>query len=221
MHTVIFCDFDGTIASRDVGYNLFKHFSNGANARLVPEWKAGILSTRDCLTQEAAMVQASAADIYRYLDQFEIDRGFKAFETSCRRQGMNLIVLSDGLDFYIRYILEKNSLGHLPVVTNIGRLERDRIIVEFPASDQLCLRCGTCKGEQIEKYRARNGNHVRVAFIGDGYSDACATRAVDLLLAKKDLERYCQENNIVYNRYDDFFDVARLLREYDYLPKTE
>ena len=219
MRTVVFCDFDGTIATRDVGYSLFKHFSNGENARLIPDWKAGTLSSRDCLRMEAAMVKASPAEVLQFLDQFEIDPGFAAFEQTCRDFGIELIVLSDGLDFYIRHILERFQFSHLEVRCNTGLLGDGGITVEFPNHPHSCPRCGTCKGEQIEAYREQAGEPCRVAFIGDGYSDACAARVADLLLAKKDLEQYCLKQKIAYTNYHDFFDVTRLLVEHGYLPK--
>ena len=76
MRTAVFCDFDGTITRRDVGYNIFHHFSGGKNDALLPDWKARRMTTRECLLREAAMVKASAEEIYRFIDQFEIDPGF-------------------------------------------------------------------------------------------------------------------------------------------------
>ncbi|MEW6050659.1 MAG: MtnX-like HAD-IB family phosphatase [Candidatus Zixiibacteriota bacterium] len=219
MRTVVFCDFDGTIATRDVGYSLFKHFSNGENARLIPDWKAGILSSRDCLRMEAAMVKAPPSEVIRFLDQFEIDPGFAAFELTCRQQNAELIVLSDGLDFYIRHILEKFSLHHLPVRCNIGLLHDHGLTVQFPNLPHTCRRCGTCKGEQIDTYRAQLAEPCRAVFVGDGYSDVCAARAADHVLAKKDLEQYCLRQKIPYTKYHDFFDVARLLVEHGYLAR--
>ncbi|HVP07421.1 MAG TPA: MtnX-like HAD-IB family phosphatase [Candidatus Acidoferrum sp.] len=217
MKSVVFCDFDGTISRRDVGYHLFHHFSHGENEKLIPDWVSGRLSSRDCLRQEAAMVHAGPDEIYAFLDTFEIDPGFKSFEEICRANGTELYVVSDGLDFYISYILGKNGLNHLPVKSNVGRLENDGITVSFPLDNQTCQRCGTCKGEIIERYRRASSIPCQIAFVGDGYSDACAVRAADLILAKKDLEQYCLKHNIAYNWYRDFFDVTRLLDERGFL----
>lgn len=218
MRTVIFCDFDGTISTHDVGYSLFKHFSHGENARLIPDWKAGTLSSRDCLQMEAAMVKAAPGEIMAYLDRFELDPGFAPFERQCRRQGVELSILSDGLDFYIRHLLAKFDLAHVPFLCNRGLLTDGGIRVEFPNLPDRCPRCGTCKGEQIEAYRQQLGEPCRVVFVGDGYSDACAARAADLLLAKKDLEQYCLKHKIAYTTYHDFNDVARHLATHGYLP---
>ncbi len=208
----VFCDFDGTIARRDVGYNLFRHFSGGKNEELLPDWKAGRLSTRRCLELEAQMVRATANDIYRFLDGFDLSGGFVEFEATCRANGIDVIVVSDGLDFYIRYILARYRFEHLPVIANRGKAEAGGLTVDFVHENRFCTRCGSCKGERIREYRDQQSGLSRIVFVGDGYSDACATGEADIVFAKKDLERYCLDNNIPYLGYDDFFDVARELR---------
>lgn len=212
MKIAIFCDFDGTISRRDIGYNLFHHFSQGRNDELVPLWKNGELTTRECLLQEAAMVQASSEEIYRYLDQFELNQGFESFTGLCKSNSVDLTVLSDGLDFYIDYVLKRNRLNDLPLIANTGRLINNSLIVAFPYDNQSCDRCGSCKGERIREYRARHGE-VMAVFVGDGYSDICGASEADLVLAKKDLEQYCVMHNIDHVRYDTFDDVSRLLTE--------
>lgn len=208
---LVFCDFDGTIAKMDVGYNFFRHFSDGKSMELIPDWKAGKLSSRDCLTQEAAMVKATPEEIYNYLDRFEIDPGFPEFVELCRRNHTQPVILSDGFDFYIEYILGKNGLAHLPLYCNRAKLENREVRVEFPHENHTCGRCGNCKGERIAEIRSRSENPYRTVFIGDGLSDTCAVDETDILFAKKDLELYCLENNIIYNKYVDFYDVARSL----------
>lgn len=217
MKTAVFCDFDGTITRRDVGYNIFHHFSGGKNDALLPDWKARRMTTRECLRREAELVKGSAEEIYRFIDQFEIDPGFVDFVELCRRNDSPVFVASDGLDFYIKYILKKHGLGEMGLKTNAGRPENGGLTVEFPHENTTCSHCGVCKGERIQQFREETGGAYRVAFVGDGYSDSCATREADLIFAKKDLERYCLEHNIAYLKYDDFHDVSRQLVEQGYL----
>ncbi|HWR82200.1 MAG TPA: MtnX-like HAD-IB family phosphatase [Candidatus Deferrimicrobium sp.] len=216
----IFCDFDGTISRRDVGYNLFRHFSGGKNEALLPDWKAGRLSTRDCLLQEAAMVRAGEDEILAFLEQFELDRGFVTFEKLCRQSNVDLIIVSDGLDFYIRHILRRYGQDHLPVLANSGTIHGDRLIVGFVHDNHSCRRCGSCKGERMAEYRQRRGSPVQLIFVGDGYSDTCATAVADVIFAKKDLERFCVANHIAHYTYDDFNDVARQLVTSGYLKNS-
>lgn len=213
MKLLLFCDFDGTISQRDVGYNLYYHFSGGRNDELLPDWKAGRMSSRECLTLEAAMVTATPEEIMAFLEQFPIDPSFGDFVALAKKNGAMPTILSDGLDFYIRHILSRNGLEHIPTISNIGHLNGSGLTIEFPRTNRNCTRCGACKGEIIEEFREREAGPVTTIFVGDGYSDICATRSADLLFAKKDLERYCVEHKIAYTKYDTFFDVGRVLIE--------
>ncbi|UCC44734.1 MAG: MtnX-like HAD-IB family phosphatase [Candidatus Zixiibacteriota bacterium] len=206
--TLIFCDFDGTVAERDVGYHLFRHFSDGRNDELLPDWKAGRISSREILLREAEMVGAPAQDILDYLDRFDLDPGFADFVDLCEKNGSLPIIVSEGMDFYIQRLLRKQGLDHLSVLSNIGHLENNGIRIEFPYVNHSCTRCGSCKGERIAEIRAQCGGAVRTVFVGDGYSDACAAREADLLFAKKDLEKLCRERDIPYVGFSNFFEVA-------------
>ncbi len=212
VRTAVFCDFDGTISRRDIGYNLFHHFSGGKNDELLPAWIEGTLSTRDCLRQEAAMVHASPETILAFLDDFRIDETFVTFEERCRAAGVPVTVMSEGLDFYIKHVLSRYGLGHLPLKCNLGFLEKGTIRVEFPHKNLTCRDCGNCKGERISEFR-QIAPGCRTVFVGDGYSDACAAKEADVLFAKKDLQTYCEKHNIEYYSYDTFDDVtSKLLR---------
>lgn len=210
---LLFCDFDGTVSRRDVGYNMYHHFSGGRNDELLPDWRSGRMSSRECLTREAAMMHATSEEIIAFVEQFEIDPGFADFVALARKNEIEPIILSDGLDFYIRHILGRNGLGELPIIANIGYLNGSGLTIEFPRTNRACTRCGNCKGEIIEEYREQAGEPVTTVFVGDGYSDTCATRSADILFAKKDLARYCAEHKIPYTKYDTFFDVGRMLTE--------
>ncbi|MFH1687482.1 MAG: MtnX-like HAD-IB family phosphatase [bacterium] len=215
--TAVFCDFDGTITRRDVGYNLFKHFSAGRSDEIVPLWKNGLLTTRECLLQEAAMCRVETSEVAGYLDEFQLNAGFEEFASRCRRHNIDLTIVSDGLDFYINRILGRYQLDYLPLIANHGCIVGDAIKIEFPHDNTSCRRCGSCKGERIREYRQQQDHEVLVVFVGDGLSDVCAAAEADVVLAKKDLERHCRMNNIDFTPYDDFHDVTRYLREHNYL----
>ena len=217
VHTVIFCDFDGTVARRDVGNRLFHRFSGGHSAALIPDWKAGRISSREILETEAAMFKGDEAEVRTFLDEFELNAGFVEFARLCEVNSVPLIILSDGLDLYIRHILSRHNLSHIPFRANTGRLENGGIKVDFPYPLGACGRCGNCKGERIAEYRAGIEGECRVAFIGDGLSDTCAIAQADLLFAKKDLKDYCINKNIPYYSFDTFVEVTSHLLDAEWL----
>ena len=209
--TIIVADFDGTVACRDVGYNFFRHFSCGKNNELLPFWKSGEMTTRECLQREAQLVTVNHHEIYPFLDTFELDPGFGHVVTLCQEQNIPLSIASDGLDFYITYLLKRFNFEHIPAVSNKAVFNGDTLKIEFPYDNRECDSCGSCKAERIEDLRQAHGRECNVVFIGDGYSDTCAVRAADIVFAKKDLKEFCDHNELEYHNYENFFDVARKL----------
>jgi len=217
MKTAVFCDFDGTISRRDIGYSLFHHFSGGRNDALIPDWKSGKLSTRDCLQQEAAMVKASPYEILNFLDQFELNQGFVEFVDLCHQNHVSLTIISDGLEFYINHVLHRYGINNLSLIANKGILKDNGIAIEFPYINRECTRCGSCKGERIQEYLQKQTEEMQIVFIGDGYSDICALPKADLIFAKKDLALYCQKKQVACTTFDTFFDIIRDLTKRKWL----
>ncbi len=217
---LIAVDFDGTIASRDVGYSFFHHFSGGKNVELLPFWKSGEMSTRECLLREAALVKTSKDQAYKFLEDFELDGAFPEFAEACREQKISLTILSDGLDFYIDFLLNKFKLAGIKAISNKAIFENGGVSIIFPYDNRRCKSCGSCKEERIEDLKEQHQGKHDVVFIGDGYSDACAAKAADVLFAKKDLKKYCIDNVIEYLDYDDFDDVRSKLVDLGYMKGT-
>lgn len=214
---IIVADFDGTVATRDVGYSFFRHFSGGKNNELLPFWKSGEMTTRECLEREAALVTIEQSRIKPFLDQFELDPGFGHMISLCKNKEIPFVIASDGLDFYINYLLERFDFKHIPRVSNKAVFNGHTLNIEFPFDNRQCRSCGSCKAERIEDLKNQHGNGGKVVFIGDGYSDACATRAADILFAKRDLKEFCDARRLTYHEYNDLFDVARKLIELELL----
>jgi len=217
MRLAIFSDFDGTLCRKDVGYHMFKTFSQGKTDDLVPLWKSGELSTRDCLRREAEMVDIDEERLRGFLDQFRLNEGVKELLDLCRSHDVDFTILSDGFGFYIEHVLANHGLNDLDIITNRGYFEDGELKIDFPHDNVSCQRCGSCKGERIREYLEKVGEETKVVFIGDGYSDVCALAESDLIFAKKDLEQYCRQNNINHVAYDDFNDVIQYLQAQGHL----
>jgi hypothetical protein len=104
----------------------------------------------------------------------------------------------------VRPLLEAAGLGHLPVVTNDWKNGRLAIGAPHP----ICVGCGTCKKQAVERARAEHGT---VAFVGDGVSDRFGARYADLTFAKDHLVEHCRRESIPFLPYDDFDDVRAAL----------
>ncbi len=200
----VFVDFDGTITTSDVGNAFFRHFGNEAESlQAVAKWKSDELSGKDLMLKEAEFVTTLKKDAVEFVSKFEIDESFVLFADFCRENGIELTVLSDGLDFYIREILNAHDLSNIPFYSNIARFDTGKIRLEFPYESS-CTKCANCKGHQI---LTRSGIDDLIVYVGNGFSDRCAVDYSDIIFAKDDLLKYCEANNITYFPFGDFSDV--------------
>jgi len=165
------------------------------------------------LLSEASLIEGvTPARLEEFISRFEIDEHFVAFRNFCAFREIPLVVLSDGLDFYVERILVRNGLGdctffanHLDFKTIDGTTKFE---VSFPYTDSECLLCGNCKRNHMMTLSADDDV---IVYIGDGISDRCPIRYADIVFAKKELIKYCQQENISYVEYSNFCDVQTRL----------
>ncbi len=202
---VLFTDFDGTVSIGDVGNRLFHHFSQGRSDEPVARWLAGRIDSRQCLIEEAQTMRAvTQAEIFDFVDSFDVDPSFATFVKFVRDRGIPLYILSDGLDIYIERLLKQNGLDDIPFFANRAVLNSGRIHFSWPYYDNSCGKCANCKGYHIRRLRPPGS---MTAYIGDGKSDLCALPEADLIFAKNYLAEYCQQEGIDYFPFTDFTDV--------------
>ncbi len=200
----VFVDFDGTITKVDVGNSFFRKFGNEAESlKAVARWKSGELSGSGLLLEEAEFVDVSEKKARDFCRSCEMDESFKRFYSFCFEKGIEVTILSDGLDFYITEILEANGLSGIPFYSNRASFDSRKISIELPYESD-CTKCANCKGHQI---LMRTGPEDVVVYVGNGLSDRCAVQYADMVFAKDDLLKYCEENNITYYPFASFDDV--------------
>lgn len=205
----IFCDFDGTIFHEDVGDAFFEHVI-GDEYRLLQrrffERQLSPVQFFEACAQR--MVIQNRKILYQFLDGFEVDSSFVPFVRWVSSNGYSFVVVSDGLDFYVNYLLMK--LG-IDVPVRVNRLHIDRngsCSIELPHYHESSVRSGVSKHGIIAN--ESDERDVRV-LIGDGISDFEAAHFVEVVFAKGELEKYCQCENISYRTYANFYDVRLVI----------
>jgi 2-hydroxy-3-keto-5-methylthiopentenyl-1-phosphate phosphatase len=201
------------MTTQDVGNRFFETFGGAECAPLVRRYRAEELSARACFEQEMTAVGAvDLAAFEAFLAQQELDPGARELVASCQRMEVEVTILSDGLDAYMRPLLEKQGLEGVRFFSNQtvwqeeGALVRARL--SFPHANGECDRCGCCK-RNIMLGSAGDGDVL--IYVGDGYSDRCPVEYADLVFAKGALQTWCQQNNITYLPYRSLDDVRRRL----------
>lgn len=213
----IYVDFDGTITLGDVGDALFERFGGERAARAVERYRREELSAVACYEEEcSACGDVPEGELASFLASREIDPTFAPFAEWCAGRSYGLTILSDGMDLYIRAILERHGLAHVPFRANVleaAPSERAGCVTfrpSFPNTDEVCDRCASCKRNHM---LTESADDDVIVYAGEGYSDRCPVRYADVVFAKDELLRHCEAESVAFHPYASFDDVrARLER---------
>lgn len=208
---LIFTDFDGTLTQNDVGDALIKNFGDWPECKkAVQRWIRGEISSREYYEVAALTLRVNQPQLNAFCDAQPLARGFMEFETYCRNRHWPLMVLSDGLDYYIHRVLTQHGLD-LPVVANhLEFLSSGQIEISFPYFEYTCGQCANCKGFHVRRFA---GTPEKIVYIGDGYSDRCGAQVADIIFAKHDLAKWCEEKQVHYFHYENFEDILTRLQK--------
>jgi 2-hydroxy-3-keto-5-methylthiopentenyl-1-phosphate phosphatase len=206
------CDFDGTIVAHNASMSLLQRFALPEWREVEKEWHAGHLTARAGMQKQVSLLRVSSAELDHFVDQVSIEPDFVDFAQRVARQGWELRVVSDGLDYVIRRLLQRHGLAHLPVYANhLHAVADGRYQLDFPHGSTACRAgSGTCKCAVARMHREPA---VRPILIGDGCSDYCLAHAVYEVWAKDHLLTYCQEHGLPHWPLSSF--AAAAARVYD------
>lgn len=209
----IFVDFDGTITGKDVGEAMFLKFGDAEKSKAwIVEWldqKINSVELWKLLCSTVKNFDGKKFD--EFLNGIQIDPAFKKFVNYCHAEGFELRILSDGLDYYIQKILQREGLDHLEVYSNQLTFDDDNNLVPvFPFTDEECTQCANCKRNHLLNFSSEEDYSF---YIGDGSTDICPAQFCDFIFAKNSLLRYCEVNRITYFPYSTFDDVIKKLDE--------
>jgi 2-hydroxy-3-keto-5-methylthiopentenyl-1-phosphate phosphatase len=206
---LVICDFDGTIAHVDVTDGVLSRFALPQWEAIEADWKAGQIGSRECMARQVDLVRAPLDALNAYLDTVEIDPDFPAFVADCRARGLEVVVISDGIDYSIRRILARHGVDDLPLASNsLELLGGDRYKLNFPEANPKCSAgSGTCKC-RVSSRRASGRSRL---LIGDGSSDFCLAAEADMVFAKDKLLTRCIERKLPHRACPDFASARQLL----------
>lgn len=206
---LILCDFDGTISPLSLSDYLYGKFAS-CGMKYSDLWAQGKISTREEVQKSFQYIQASKEEMEEALSVVPIVAGFEDFFAFCGRHALRLIVVSDGLEWAIRYVLAKAGVEDIRVMSNQIFFEGNKFSFRFPYFTSDAPHAGVDKLKIVRQF-SKQGR--RIYLIGDGRTDFPASHAVDFVFARDELWDYCQKHQIPSFQFADFHDIQAYLND--------
>ena len=153
----------------------------------------------EALTAEVGTLRVTADELAQWaVENVEVSPGFHELV-----ERYDPIIVSSGLPQIILPVLEREGVD-VEVRSNDAEPRPDGWRVIF-RHEGVCEICGdNCKRRSLPEQRP-------LVFVGDGWSDRCASLAADRVFARTGLAAYLDDEGVPYERYDTLRDVAAAL----------
>ena len=210
MKTLIQCDFDGTITEEDASFFLLDKFAQRDWRRLFQQYRDQKISVGEFNTRAFAMVKEDKPRLLEALKgNVKVRTGFHELVNHCRKRGFSFVIVSNGLDFYIRAVLKELELTDLEVHAARASCHPTGMEVRYVGPDGKTIDDGF-KDAYIESFLSLG---FRVIYIGNGDSDIAPARHAHRVFATGDLLAYSKENNLNCKPFTDFREVVEDLEQ--------
>lgn len=206
--TLVQCDFDGTITVEDVSFLILDAFAKGDWRQLLAKYQEGRISVGCFNTKAFTMVKEDKQTLGRFVrEKSRLRAGFHELLTYCQRKGFRFVIVSNGLVFYIRIILDTFGVDDIEVFAAQARFGPNGIEVRYLGPE------GTELQDDFKEAYIRHflENGYRVIYVGNGASDTASARLAHHVFATGALLAHCQEVKLNCTPFTDFNDIVRCL----------
>ncbi|TET18059.1 MAG: 2,3-diketo-5-methylthio-1-phosphopentane phosphatase [Dehalococcoidia bacterium] len=204
--TLIQCDFDGTITQEDVSFLILDAFASRDWRQLLTEYREGKISVGYFNTKAFAMVKADKQTLLKFVkSRAKIRAGFHELLAYCHRRGFQFVIVSNGLDFYIKTILRDIGIDNIEVFSAQTQFGPNGVNVQYigPEGNQLE---DSFKEAYVRLFRERG---YRLIYAGNGVSDISPARQAHHIFATGELLTYCKDMNLNCMPFIDLNDIIR------------
>ena len=205
---IIQCDFDGTITEEDIGFLLLDTFAEGDWRKWLQQYMENKISVGHFNANAFAMVKVGKEDLLDVArGKVRLRDGFHELVGYCQSRGFRFVIVSNGLDFYIKSILEDAGLGDIEVHAAQTRFHPSRLEVQYIGPDDTLLD-SDFKKAYIQTFLKQG---YRVIYVGNGPSDFPPAVHAHHIFARDGLLDRCREMNLECESFNDFNDIIKSL----------
>jgi len=208
MQTLVQCDFDGTVTEEDTSFFLLDAFAQGNWRRLLRKYKEHKISVGEFNTKAFTMVKDDKPTLLEALKgKVKVRAGFHELRNYCLKKDFRLVIVSNGLDFYIKAVLKDLGLDSIEVHAAQASFHPEGMKVQYVGPDGKRLE-DNFKVAYIKSFLKLG---YRIVYVGNGDSDFPPAKYAHHVFATGELLAYCSENNLNYEPFENFIDIVRYI----------
>jgi 2-hydroxy-3-keto-5-methylthiopentenyl-1-phosphate phosphatase len=206
--TIIQCDFDGTVTEEDISFHILDRFAVQPWRPWLEKYKNGEITVGAFNTKVFSFVKEDEKTLCDYvLKVTKVRTGFKELVSFARKNKIEFVVTSNGLDFYINFILKGLGLNNIKVFAARSEFDPAGMRVKYVGPDGM---------EITEKFketftRLYIDSGYRVIYIGNGLSDLEPAKLAYRVFATQDLIDCCTTDRLNCVAFEDFNYVIKEL----------
>ena len=205
---LIQCDFDGTVTEDDISFILLDTFAKGDWRAINRQYTDGKITVGQFNEKAFGLVRTNKKAMLNYLkDKVKVRPGFQKLVELCQQKGIRLVIVSNGLDFYIKKVLNDMELYNLEYHAAETRFHANKLKVRYIGPDGSVVDSGY-KEKYVNKY-LNEGYHV--VYIGNGSSDLSPARGAHQIFATESLLEHCQRTGLTCIPFTSFLEINLVL----------
>jgi 2-hydroxy-3-keto-5-methylthiopentenyl-1-phosphate phosphatase len=214
MKIAVQIDFDGTVTEEDVSFLLLDTYVGSAWREHLEEYTSGKIPVGAFNKRVFGMMKAdrqTMTDMVLTSPRVKVRPGFRELIEYCAGKGYKIVIVSNGLRFYIEAILENlgvAGVNGLEIYAARNDFYPGGVKVAYIGPDGTELEAGF--KEAYTAVLIKRG--YRVVYMGDGDSDIYPSRLAKYVFATDQLLKRCKAENLACFPFNDFFEVIKELK---------
>jgi len=206
MKTAIQLDFDGTVTEEDVSFLLLDTYVGSRWRKYLKEYTSGKIPVGTFNKKVFGMIKAdrqTMTDLVLNSERVKIRPGLPELIEYCNRKDFKVVIVSNGLIFYIEAILKNLGINGLEIYAAENVFYPGGMKVRYIGPGGKELEAGF--KEAYTEMLCKKGYNV--IYIGNGTSDIYPSRLAHYVFATADLLKRCREEKLECIPFKDFYDV--------------
>ncbi|MFC1865280.1 MtnX-like HAD-IB family phosphatase [Chloroflexota bacterium] len=209
IRTMVQCDFDGTITEKDISFLILDAFTNGDWRQMFKDYKGGKITVGNFNKRAFEMVKEGEKELKEFvLEKYRVREGFLELLEYCRQRDFRFVIVSNGLEFYIKAILESMGIDNIDVFAARAVFNQSGLEASYMGPDGRELDEDFKKAYIISFLK----NGYRIIYIGNGASDVASAKLADHVFATDSMLTECQRANMRCTAFSSLRDIVRGLR---------